>query len=110
MNKNDTSVVWIDETATSEKTTVVKCDRPGFSRWKWLVSQWVNDLKTLLLSGSEPQIYWRRDRNISGTTPIDETGQVFAPNNTYAQLSLYQIPRHAGCEFESMCNVSSRLN
>lgn len=63
MNKSDTSVIRIDAIASSEKTTVVKRDRPGFSRWKWLISQWGNDLKTLLLSGSEPRVYLRRDRN-----------------------------------------------
>lgn len=63
MNKNNSSVVRIDKTTSSEKTTGITSDRARFSGWKWLVSQWVNDLKTLLLSGSEPRVYWRRDRN-----------------------------------------------
>lgn len=63
MNKNDASDVRIVEIASSEKTTTIKRDRPGFSRWKWLISQWGNDLKTLFLSGSEPRVYLRRDRN-----------------------------------------------
>ncbi|MFP4007760.1 MAG: hypothetical protein ACLFV6_07090 [Spirulinaceae cyanobacterium] len=63
MNKSDASDVRIVEIASLEKATGVKRDRPGFSRWKWLISQWGNDLKTLFLYGSEPRVYLRRDRN-----------------------------------------------
>jgi hypothetical protein len=63
MNKSDAPDVRIIAIASSEKTTGVKCDRDRFSRWKWLISQWGNDLKTLFLSGSEPRVYLRRDRN-----------------------------------------------
>lgn len=63
MNKSDAPDVRIVAIASSEKTTAVKRDRDRFSRWKWLISQWGNDLKTLFLSGSEPRVYLRRDRN-----------------------------------------------
>jgi len=63
MNKSDAPDVRIVEIASSEKTTGVKRDRDCFSRFRWLIFQWGSNLKTLLLSGSEPRVYWGRDRN-----------------------------------------------